>query len=246
MGNWASRRLAWKLGFSFGGVAAGVPVHRGGQLVDAWSGDAAVDRRAATAEHLAGGAARSPTASSGCAPSGPSTSTGWWRRPATSAPALAGPDALPYTGIEERRAWLEQVTEEAATGRTVTWAVTGAEDDVLRGVVNLFDLEPGELGRGRLLGASRTPAARADDPGVRCSRCTTGSPTFDLVRVQGHAALGNAASRHVLEAAGCARPGVARLGTFIRPEGRVDAMKYDVLVEEWRATRHSAPRVISG
>jgi RimJ/RimL family protein N-acetyltransferase len=149
----------------------------------------------------------------------------------------------PYTSTEAA-AWLEQITEEAATGRTVTWAVTG-EDDVLRGVVNLFDIAPGTSAE---IGFWAHPDARGR--GLTTRACVLalrhGFEVFDLVLVQGHAALGNTASRHVLEASGLREAGVVRLGTFVRPEGRVDAMKYDVLVEEWRVSRHSVASVISG
>jgi len=37
VGNWASRRLAWRLGFTFGGTLRGYLRHRGDELVDAWS-----------------------------------------------------------------------------------------------------------------------------------------------------------------------------------------------------------------
>ena len=150
----------------------------------------------------------------------------------------------PYTGIEAA-AWLEQVTEEAATGRTVTWAFTGADDDVLMGVVNLFDLQPGNSAE---VGFWAHPEARGRGLTTRASVLALrhGFATFDLVRIQGHAALGNASSRHVLEASGLREAGVARLGTFIRPDGRVDAMKYDVLVEEWRTSPAQPRRGISG
>ena len=60
-----------------------------------------------------------------------------------------------------------------------------------------------------------------------------------LRRVKAYAAPGNAASRHVLEANGLTEQGVERLGTVVA-DGRVDAVLYDVLREEWarRAERH--------
>ena len=109
---------------------------------------------------------------------------------------------------------------------------------MLGGVVNLFDIQPGNSAE---IGFWAHPDARGRGLTTRASVLALryGFATFDLVRIQGHAALGNAASRHALEACGLREAGVARLGTFVRPEGRVDAMKYDVLVEEWRASRHS-------
>ncbi len=243
VGNWASRRLAWKLGFSFDGTLRQYVVHRGGELVDAWTGTllATDDRRPRStwldAPSLTDGvvrlrAVRSSDTDRVVEAAGDPRTQRWLGRMPT-----------PYTSTEAA-AWLEQITEEAATGRTVTWAVTG-EDDVLRGVVNLFDIAPGTSAE---IGFWAHPDARGR--GLTTRACVLalrhGFEAFDLVLVQGHAALGNTASRHVLEASGLREAGVVRLGTFVRPEGRVDAMKYDVLVEEWRGSRHSVASVISG
>ena len=140
----------------------------------------------------------------------------------------------PYTP-QDAAAWLEQTREASAAGDAVTWAVTGA-DDVLQAAVNLFDVTPGVDAE---VGFWAHPEARGRGLTTRASRLALrhGFEALDLLRVQGHAALGNTASRHALESCGLREAGVARLGTVIRPEGRVDAMKYDVLVEEWRAFR---------
>ena len=244
VGNWASRRLAWKLGFSFGGVLRGYLRHRGDELVDAWSGTllSTDDRRPRSlwlaAPPLTDGVVRLRTLRAGDAgrvveAAGDERTWRWLGRMPS-----------PYT-TAEAATWLEQVSEEAAVGRTVTWAFTGADDDVLQGVVNLFDIEPGNSAE---VGFWAHPDARGRGLTTRATVLALrhGFTAFDLVRVQGHAALGNAASRHVLEASGLREAGVARLGTFIRPEGRVDAMKYDVLVEEWRTSGAQPRRGISG
>jgi RimJ/RimL family protein N-acetyltransferase len=118
----------------------------------------------------------------------------------------------------------------------VTWAAAGADaDDTLLGAVNLFDIA---IGIDAEIGIWAHPDARGRGATTRASALALrhGFEGLGLLRIQGHAALGNTASRHALEACGLREAGVARLGTFIRPEGRVDAMKYDVLVEEWRAS----------
>jgi RimJ/RimL family protein N-acetyltransferase len=243
VGNWPSRRLAWRLGFSFDGTLREYVVHRGGQLVDGWTGTllATDDKKPRgawlDAPQLTDGVVRLRAVRSGdidrvVEAAGDARTQRWLGRM---------PD--PYTS-DLAAAWLEQITEEAARGTTVTWAVTG-EDDVLGGVVNLFDIAPGDSAE---IGFWAHPDARGRGLTTRAAVLALrhGFATFDLVRIQGHAALENTASRRVLEASGLRVAGVARLGTVIRPEGRVDAMKYDVLVEEWRASRHSGGRLITG
>ena len=75
---------------------------------------------------------------------------------------------------------------------------------------------------------------------------------FDVLglrRVKAYAAVGNAASRHVLEASGLTEHGLERLGTLVG-EGRADWVVYDVLREEWarrkRAETSGAGVVVAG
>ena len=242
VGNWASRRLAWRLGFSFGGTLRGFVRQRDGELVDGWSGtllstddrqprDPWLDTPSLTDGVVSLRAVRSGDTERVVEAAGDERTQRWLGRMPT-----------PYTSVEAAQ-WLEQVTEEAATGSTVTWAFTDG-DDVLQGVVNLFDIQPGNSAE---IGFWAHPQARGRGLTTRAAILALrhGWAAFDLVRIQGHAALGNAASRHVLEACGLREAGVARLGTFVRPEGRVDAMKYDVLVEEWRTSRAGPRRGIS-
>ena len=80
----------------------------------------------------------------------------------------------------------------------------------------MFDLEPGNSAE---VGFWAHPEARGRGLTTRATvlALAHGFTTYDLVRIQGHAALANTASRHVLEAGGLREAGVARLGTFIRP-----------------------------
>src|SRR3712207_8773843 len=77
----------------------------------------------------------------------------------------------PYTA-DDARAHLEQMTEDAASGHSLCWAVAAADDDRLVGEIALFGLaepsrssevgywgHPAERGRGFLTEATR-PAAR--------------------------------------------------------------------------------------
>ncbi len=235
VGNWASRRLAWRLGFTFGGVLRGYVRHRG-DLVDAWSATllSTDDRkpRGAWLETplLADSVVRLRPLRPGdldrvVEAAGDDRTQRWLGR----MPA-------PYTETDAA-VWLEATIGSAASGDAVTWAVTG-KDDVLLAVVNLFDIEPEASAE---LGYWAHPDARGRGATTRASALALrhGFETLGLIRIQAHAAVGNTASRHVLEAVGLRDAGVARLGTFVRPEGRVDAVRYDVLVEEWRRSHPS-------
>jgi RimJ/RimL family protein N-acetyltransferase len=233
VGNWRSRRLAWRLGFSFDGTLRGFLRHRG-ELVDAWSGtllstDDGKPRTTwlqvpvLTDRFVRLRPLRDDDLERIVEAAGDERTHRWLGRMPS-----------PYTG-SDAEAWVEHTREAAASGTAVTWAVTG-EDDTLLAAVNLFDIARGVDAE---IGFWAHPEARGRGVTTRASALALryGFEELDLVRIQGHAALGNTASRHALEACGLREAGVARLGTFIRPEGRVDAMKYDVLVEEWRAAR---------
>jgi RimJ/RimL family protein N-acetyltransferase len=242
VGNWASRRLAWRLGFSFGGTLRGYLRHRGDELVDAWSGTlVSSDERSPRTVWL-----ETPLLTDSVVRLRPLRVGDSVRVVEAAADERTqrwlGRMPSPYTSTDAA-AWLEATTEGAASGTSVTWAVTG-DDDVLLGVVNLFDIEPGTSAE---IGFWAHPEARGRGVITRASALALrhGFETLGLVLIQGHAALGNTASRHALEAIGLREAGVVRLGTFVRPEGRVDAMRYDVLVEEWRASRAEARRGIS-
>jgi RimJ/RimL family protein N-acetyltransferase len=232
VGNWASRRLAWRLGFSFDGTLRGFLRHRG-ELVDAWSGTrlASDDGRPRTTwldtPLLTDGVVRLRPLRHADLPrvveaAGDERTQRWLGRMPS-----------PYT-TADAETWLEHTREATASGDAVTWAVTG-EDDTLLGATNLFDIT---VGIDAEVGFWAHPDARGRGLTTRAAALALrhGFGTLDLVRIQGHAALGNTASRHALEACGLREACVARLGTVIRPEGRVDAVKYDVLVEEWRAS----------
>jgi len=234
VGNWASRRLAWKLGFSFDGTLRGFVRHRGDQLVDAWSGTLLVtDEPGPRSTWL-----DTPLLTDGVVRLRP-LRYGDLARVVEAAgdertQRWLGRMPSPYTWADAG-VWLEQTLGSAASGQAVTWAVTG-DDDVLLATVNLFDIEPGNAAE---VGFWAHPDARGRGVTTRATALALrhGFETLGLLLIQGHAALGNTASRHALGAAGLREAGVSRLGTVIRPEGRVDAMRYDVLVEEWRGSR---------
>lgn len=236
-GNWASRKLAWRLGFTVDGLLRHSYEHRG-LLGDAWIGT------------LLAGEPRTP-------------SKRWLSAPVIETEALRlrplreadvpriveacsdersqhwlGQLPSPYTETDART-WLESTQEGHATGTKVTWAVADPATDLLLGAINIMDIDPfdcevgywahpGARGRGLTQAAMRLVTQHAfDDLGVR--------------RVSAYAALDNAASRHVIESAGLGQTGIERLGTVLRT-GPADVAIYDVLAEEWAAASESAPR----
>jgi RimJ/RimL family protein N-acetyltransferase len=232
-GNWASRKLAWRLGFALEGtIRAALPQR--GELRDAWVGTLlATDDRAPKGTWLevpvleADGLRLRPWRDSDVpriveACSDERTQT--W----------LGTMPHPY-GESDARAWLEHQRENRATGDSVAWAVVDPADDVVLASVSFFhytpelELEigfwahPDARGRGVMTRAmARVVDYAFEDLGVR--------------RVIGAAAVGNTASRHVIEANGLVAWGTELFGTRIR-SGPADAVFYDVMIDEWRASR---------
>ena len=235
-GNWASRRLAWKLGFTVEGTIRKALPQRG-ELLDAWVGTllATDDRRPRTVwldvPVLENDGLRLrpwrdsdvPRIVEAC------------RDDRTQEWLGRMPD--PYQD-SDARFWLESLKENQATGHGVQWAVVEPEDDDRAlAAIGYFDLvpdveleigywaHPDARGRGVVTRAMGEVVRHAfEDLGVR--------------RVTAGAAVGNAASRHVIEANGLTIWGTERLGTAVRG-GRADIAWYDVLVEEWRVSRHA-------
>jgi RimJ/RimL family protein N-acetyltransferase len=234
VGNWASRKLAWRLGFSFDGTIRRALPQRG-ELLDGWVGTLLdSDDRGPRAPWLEvpvlvaeGLRLRSwresdvPRIVEACA----DERTQHW----------LGRMPNPYTE-EDARAWLEHQRESRAAGRSLHWAVVAADDDDRAlASISAFDLVPeveAEIGywahpevrgRGVLTRAMAAVVEHAFD-GLGVRRVTAG------------AAVDNAASRHVIEANGLRAWGTERAGTAVLG-GRADIVWYDVLVEEWRAAR---------
>jgi RimJ/RimL family protein N-acetyltransferase len=238
VGNWASRKLAWRLGFSMEGtVRRRLP--RGDELRDAWIGTLLpTDDREPKGLWL-----EVPVLE------GDGIRLRPWRD--SDVPRIVeacsdertqawlGQMPAPY-GESEARAWLTHQRENRATGRSVAWAVVDPAEDVVLASISFFDYvpeveceigfwsHPDARGRGVMTKAmARVVRYAFEDLGVR--------------RVMAGAAVDNAASRHVIEANGLTAWGTERLGTTVR-SGRADAVFYDVLVEEWQRSRRHRPR----
>lgn len=236
-GNWASRKLAWRVGFTVEtGLRDWLPQR--GQLLDAWVGTLRADdpRRPSHAWHDAprlvgeGLVLRAPAERD---------------RPRVveyASDALTrrwlGHIPQPY-GDADARAWLEDLTERHARGTALTWTVADPDTDLLLGVVNVFDLAPrgtggtGELGyvlhpgaRGR--GVCRRAAALA----LRHAFVDVEDGGLGLLKVRAVAAEGNTASRAVLADLGFHHQGRERRAVRVEGGAMADAAIYDITPTE--------------
>jgi RimJ/RimL family protein N-acetyltransferase len=233
-GNWPSRKLAWRLGFKVEGTVRASLPHRG-ELRDGWVGTLLPDDERAPngtwfdvptleAEGLRLRELREsdvPRIVEAC------------NDPRTRQWLPLLPD--PY-GEREAREYLEFQREARATGRRVCWAVVDpADEGRALASINFFDYtpeveceigywaHPDARGRGVVTRAMREVVRYCfEDLGVR--------------RVTAAAAVENTASRHVIESSGLRHWGTERLGTEIQG-GRSDLAWYDLLLDEWRASR---------
>lgn len=233
-GNWASRRLAWKLGFSFDGTLRSWLVQRS-EPRDAWSGTLLAGEpmqprhawlvppvvelgrfrlRPETDSDLAGilETAADPVARR------------WWR--------MTAPPTEEYV----RRFSLE-AAEEMALGTTIRWAVADSDTDTFLGVVNLFGMSSRSPGNAEL-GFFTHPAARGQGVATAAARAAVRHgllPGEDgglgLARVFAIAGVENTASRQALLAAGLRENGIQR-GRLPIDGSRMDAAYYDILASD--------------
>lgn len=238
LGNWASRRLAWRLGFAIEGTIRQWSPQRG-ELRDVWVGT------------LLRGEPRSPR-------------TAWLENPVVEGDGVR---LRPFTeadvpriveGIgdadtqhllafmprdpdeEAGRRYVEQVTERLATGSTLTWAWCAPDDDLLLGVVGIYrvDGDP-EIGYWTHPDARRRGlTTRAAATAVRYAFETLG-----LSRLDGYASSVNTGSLTVLERLGMQRTGVRRQAAHTGDGAAVDLVGYDLLAAEWAtwADQNSTP-----
>jgi RimJ/RimL family protein N-acetyltransferase len=236
-GNWASRRLAWRVGFTFDGTVRRHLPQRG-ELRDGWVGTI-LPGEPMEPRHpwldvpvLQGPRVRlrplrpedDPRVVEACS----DTESSRWL------------GQLPSPYLPEHAAfWRHQSAERAASGEAVVWAVVD-QDDRLVGAINLFDLEDrrtAEIGywthpdaRGRGLTVEACGLA------LRHAFLPTDVGGLGLDQVHAVAALGNEASHGVLRAAGLLDQGVARRSVLTRRDLE-DGWYLDVLREEWEAAQ---------
>lgn len=214
-GNWASRKLAWRVGFSFDGTVRRWHPDRSGELVDAWVGTLLRDEP------------RAPRGSWLDCPV--LTGPGLTLRPLeeTDVPRIreAGQDPVtvewlefifpqPYTD-ESARGVITKALEMRARGTGVAWAFTDG-GPALAGWVALFNLQghTAELGYwahpgARGTGLTRRAAALAEEYAAR---------ELGVRLLRAHIAPDNVASRRLAEANGFEQTGLLADATTVRGE----------------------------
>lgn len=228
-GNWASRKLAWRLGFSCDATLRQWLPQRG-ELLDAWVGT------------LHRGDAQEPR-------------TVWLDNPVVEGDGVRlrpfREDDLPrlVEGIADAdtqywlafmprdpdeaaaRRYLETVTDRLATNHTITWAFSEPADDLLLGVVGLYRMRDPELGYWT------HPAARGRGLTTRAARLAVDHAfgPLGLERLVAYVSAPNAASRRVLESVGMRSMGVQRRAARTGAGEVVDLAGYDLLAGEWGA-----------
>ncbi len=235
-GNWASRKVAWRLGFSFDGTVREWLPQRG-VLYDGWVGAlTAVDERRPrtpwlevpriTGERVVLRELRdddAPRIVEACS----DERTSYWL---TQMPS-------PY-GEQDALSWLEDTREQRAAGAALTWAVGDPASDRLLGIITAFHLDddadaevgywahPDARGRGVVTEACALVVRHAfvprDDGGL------------GLRRLRALAADGNVASQRVIEANGFVATGRFRRHKRMRDGSYVDLLHYDLLASEYR------------
>lgn len=236
-GNWVSRRLAWRVGFTFDGTVRRHLVQRG-ELRDAWVGTVVageellprhpwLDVPVIPGEHVTLRPLR---------PSDDARVVEACNDPETS--EMLGQLPAPYT-LEDATSWRHQCASRAADGTAVVWAVADVSDRIV-GALNLFDVH---AGRSAEIGYWTHPDARgrgltveACRLGLRHAFLPTEVGALGLQRVYAYAAVRNNPSRGVLESAGLVDQGLAR-STVLTRRGLEDARAFDTVREEWSATQ---------
>lgn len=240
-GNWASRKVAWRLGFSFDGTVRRWLPQRG-DLRDGWvgtlrrdepreprstwlevpvvEGDGVVLRpfREDDVVRLTEGSADPETQYwLAFLPRDPDLSYGW--------------------------AYLGAAQEEYAEASALRWAFSETVDGPLLGTAGLFRLR---LGTSAEVGYWTHPDARGRGLTTRAAALAVGHAfdVLELPRVSAYHTAGNVGSQRVLEAIGLRRVGVQR-DDAVTGDGEVrDLIGYDVLRAEWPVVEPTEPRLV--
>jgi RimJ/RimL family protein N-acetyltransferase len=244
-GNYASRKLAWRLGFAVEGTLRSWLPQRG-ELLDAWVGTLLAGDEPRPRHRWIDvptiDSARLPIRLRGAEPRDVirvteghrDEQTGYW----------LGGIPQPYSS-SMAQAYLAGLGEGMASGSALHLGVAHREDDRLLGMVTLAGIDalhesaeigywthPDERGRGVMTEAVRLAVRHAllpEDVGG-----------LGLTRVLAHAALGNPASRAVLLGAGLHEAGVERMSSRTR-DGLQDSTRFELLGGELSVVDTSSP-----
>lgn len=239
-GNWASRRLAWRLGFTFEGTLRDWLPTRG-QLVDAWVGTLRRgEERAPRTEWL-----QVPRITGATVVLRGSEEADLGRYvEAANDPGLqrysqSFRDHAPHDEGKIRARELAHL-EEGAVGSSLTWAVADAVSDAFLGSVVLYRIHPG---REAEIGYWTHPDARGRGVATEACRLAVRHAFIDalegglgLHRLAAYASVDNPASLRILERAGFTRTGTERRSTLLGDGSFVDTAVFDQLAEEHRSS----------
>lgn len=231
VGNWASRRVAWKAGFRIEGSVRGLLTQRGEQR-DGWIGSL---RRTDPREPPHPWYAATELA-------GERVVLRPWRDSDADACVEACSDPVtrhwlatlpdPYTKETALR-YIHGREEEHASGRGVYWCAADPVSDACLGAFGLMDLEPGDKAE---IGYWTHPAARSRGVASEATRLVTahalapaGTGGLGLRRVELQTATGNVASQRVAQRAGFTRTGLRRAAERLGDGSYDDLVVYDRL-----------------
>lgn len=236
--NWASRRVAWAVGFSFDGTSRGQVVDPDGALVDLWLGS------------LTRGEPLAPKHAWLDSP--PITIGGLLLRDARDGDvdriveACSDPETAqwlpmlpsPY-GPGDAESYLRAVREEQALGHCVVWALADVDDpDVLLGMVALTGLKVAravhcEVGYWVHPDARRRSVATVGCRGAtRHALLPAEEGGLGMHAVLLRAGVDNAGSQGVASAAGFTRTGVDPKSELRRDGGIADFIRYHFTVDQ--------------
>jgi RimJ/RimL family protein N-acetyltransferase len=230
-GNWASRKAAWRLGFTVEGTLRQYLPQRG-ERRDAWIGTLLKDDPREPQSTwlevpvLEGEGFRLRPVRESDAPrihegtAEPETQRWLGHKPA------------PYT-LDDAIAYVQKRRELEATGTCVTWVIADPEDDRVLGTILWFNWTAGVECE---IGYWVHPEARGRGLAVRATRLVVSHvfETLGVKRVTAFAAADNVASRRVIERVGFRLYGIERYGAWVRDD-HVDMALYDVTASEWAA-----------
>jgi len=235
-GNWSSRRLAWRLGFSADGTLRDWLPQRG-SLMDAWAGTLRLGEEMTPrspwleSPRITGRGVVLRSMRESDLPriveSRSDAETQHWLQTQRD----EGPHSL-----ESHAGYLDARLEDAANGLGVQWAMADPDSDLYLGLMTVFGVHHGR--KEAEVGYWAHPSARGR--GITSEACRLvvrhafvplDEGGMGLRRLTADAAVGNDGSHRVLQRAGFQRVGVERRSTLLGNGSYVDSIRYDHLAE---------------